>query len=866
VKVFFDLSGVEARPGRWAALLANTSGGAGAPTSRMVELSRVLGYVAKEFASARRFVALRRQSVAAAGATGRARYVLRPFASIRSPGPNNGRWMALVCEYVESSRALVVVDREAVEAGALGAGEKVFSGEIVYEQGKLAAAYCDGEAVAFLRGVPAAVSEAEAVGEPLTKWREYLDWRRKVAETKAGETYPYVDCDARDSKAVRFYLREPSGPDAADGVAAWAEKLRQRFREEELRVGADIKDTRAPQGIFRRIRLVDTEVPGRRAVAVEVDFSGGGAGGAGGREAPRLPVEGVLRVAMEGELAALDVQLDGLRRLREGRVANPKLTEWLFEIGKAAGITETAETDAGWKPALPLNPEQQGCVARAMALEDLLLLWGPPGTGKTTVIAEICAQYARAGRRVLVASQANLAVEQALGRLPASPQVRPAWVSSARRREGSAGDVGGYLRAWLGSAGRAVRAGIPFLTKRATGGKRVTGEAGSAAEAGSPPEAKWAGFLGEWAELCERAGPEDFSSEDEAFYLKHANVVGATCNETGKPDFVASPRFNSRFDLAIVDEVSKATPPELLLPMLLGRRTMLVGDHRQLPPLFRDEHFEAAVEAGDLPSEAVERFRDLVTASWFEHAFRDAPESVRCGLRRQYRMHPDIMAAVNLFYADQPLAAGDGEVELARDKAHGLRLRGGRAREWLGPEDHLAWIDTARDGAGRPAREERVGTSRRNLVEAEACAHVLAELAEQPEARGRSVAVISFYKAQIGLLRDRLRRENLPPEWFDPSRDVNTVDQFQGSERDIVIVSLVRTDARLSGEFVRDFRRINVAFSRARRLLIVLGSEATFGAASVLAPGAKAGEEETSNVYQKILTLACRSADDGGCA
>ena len=838
MKVFLDMAAVEARPGRWAALLMGAGGGtgAGAITSRSVELSRVLGYVAKEFSSARKFVARRRQPLTTAGATGRARYVLRPFASLRSPGPVDGRWLALVCEYAESSRALVVVDREAVEAGPLGAGEKIFSGEIVYEHGKLSAAYCDGEAVAFLRGVPAAESEAEAVGEPLTKWREYLDWRRKVAETKAGEIYAYVDCDARDARAVRFFMREPVGADAADSVAEWAEKLRQRFRDEELRVGVDIKDARAPQGMFKRIRVVDTEIPGRRAVVVEVDFSGGG-----GRELPRLPVEGMLRVAMEGELAALDVQLDGLRRLREGRVANPRLTEWLFEIGKAAAIEVVGAEGTEREFLRKLNPEQQGCVARAMALDDLLLLWGPPGTGKTTVIAEVCAQYAREGRRVLVASQANLAVEQALGRLPASAEVRPAWVSSARRREGSAGDVSGYLRAWLGSAGREVRAELEARR----------------------PQDKWARFLGEWAELCERVGPEDFSAEDEAFYLKHANVVGATCNETGKPDFVASPRFNSRFDLAIVDEVSKATPPELLLPMLLGRRTMLVGDHRQLPPLFRDEHFEAAVETGDLPREAVERFRDLVTASWFEHAFRDAPESVRCGLRRQYRMHPQIMAAVNLFYADQLLAAGDGEAALAREKAHGLRLRGGRVRVWLGPEDHLAWIDTARDGAGRPVRDERVGTSRRNHAEAEACAHVLAELAEQPEARGRSVAVISFYKAQIGLLRDRLRRENLPAEWFDPERDVNTVDQFQGSERDIVIVSLVRTDARLTGEFVRDFRRINVAFSRARRLLIVLGSEATFGAAGVRVPGAKTGEEDVRNVYREVLELACRSADDG---
>ncbi|MBC8011467.1 MAG: hypothetical protein H7067_15390, partial [Burkholderiales bacterium] len=293
MKVFLDLSAVEARPGRWAALLAsggaNGNAGAGAPTSRAVELSRVLGYLAKEFSSARKFAVRRRQPVAAAGGTGQARYVLRPFASIRSPGPNHGRWLAWVCEYAESSRALVVVDREAVEAGALGAGEKIFSGEVVYEQGKLAAAYCDGEAVAFLRGLPAAASEAEAVGEPLTKWREYLDWRRKVAETKAGETYPYIDCDARDAKAVRFYLREPSGLEAADGLAAWAEKLRQRLREEELRVGANIQDTRAPQGVFRRIRMIDTATPGRSAVAVEVDFSGGG-----GREAPRVPVAGVL--------------------------------------------------------------------------------------------------------------------------------------------------------------------------------------------------------------------------------------------------------------------------------------------------------------------------------------------------------------------------------------------------------------------------------------------------------------------------------------------------------------------------------------------------------------------------------------------
>jgi len=825
MKFYLDLAAIHGRPGRWAVLLPGAR--PGASVSRGVELSRVLGYLACEFFTVRKLIVLRRQ---VAGVTAKPRYVLRPLASTRIPSAQAGPWLALVCEYHESTRALVVVDRELVPLAPVGVSERVFSGEIACEATRLNPAYCDGEAVTFLRSVPAAATEVDTLGSPLARWREYLDWRRKIAETKAMETYAFTECDARNPRAVCFYLRDPGS----------AGKLRQRFLNEELRVGADPKDTRAPQGTFRRIRTVET-APGTVPLVVEVDFS------AGGREPPRLPGAGVLRVAMEGELAALDVQLDGLRRLTENRACNPRLTEWLFDLAKALPIPPTAPDAPGvnWRADGPLNPEQRACVDRALALDDLLLLWGPPGTGKTTVIAQICSQYARRGRRVLVASQANLAVEQALLRLPALPQVRPAWVSTARRREGSAGNVGSYLCDWFVTVGRAVHGDLVE------------------AKTASPTEARWSSFLGEWAERCERVTAADFSGDDELFYLRHANVVGATCNETGKPDFVASPGFSSRFDLVIVDEVSKATPPELLLPMLLGRRILLVGDHRQLPPLFRDEHFEEAVENHELPRDAVESFRDLVTASWFEHAFRAVPESVRCALRRQYRMHPNIMEAVNLFYADQPLAAGDGEAALAREKKHGLQLRRADGRAWLEPQHHLVWFDTARDAVGRPARDERIGTSRRNHLEAEACARIVAELAAQPEARRLSVAVISFYKAQIGLLRDRLRREELPADWFDPWRDVNTVDQFQGSERDVVIVSLVRTEARLSGEFVHDFRRINVAFSRARRLLIILASEQTFAEAKVAVPGVDGGTVEATTAYRSIYELASRN---GACA
>src|SRR5690606_18609922 len=111
MKLHLDLSMVEARPGRWAAWLGGGVGAGGA--SKAAELARVMGYLAREFSTVRRTVMWRRETKEPGG---RARYALRPFASIRTPGPLDGRWLALVCEYNEATRALVVVDREAVDS------------------------------------------------------------------------------------------------------------------------------------------------------------------------------------------------------------------------------------------------------------------------------------------------------------------------------------------------------------------------------------------------------------------------------------------------------------------------------------------------------------------------------------------------------------------------------------------------------------------------------------------------------------------------------------------------------------------------------------------------------------------------------
>jgi hypothetical protein len=780
---------------------------------------RVIGqYLATHYVQPRRFVCLRRTG------TKPGRYHFRPAESLKESAAGPRTWVGLICEYDESIRVLRAVKWETVRVMPLSPQERIFAGEAALVGFNFGVTYSDSAAVSFLRALP---EEAADLSTPLALWHDYLDWRKKLAKDKAALRYAYTEKEVLPSRtAVRFFLKNEEV----------AETLRQRFANEDVKVLGTEPSLRAPQGFFRNVRAETrrpwvgggaVETPGRgvaSALSVVLDFDGFAV------EELRLPDEGFLQLAMEGEIAALDVQIQGLARLGEGRALNPRLRTWLFDVAQALPIPPESKD---WQPERKLNPEQRTCVGRALVCEDLLLLWGPPGTGKTTVIAELCSQMARRKQRVLISSQANLAVTQALERLPKLSHVRPIFISSAKKREGVLAGPRGFMQGWLGAVAQSARA---------------AGETES--------EATWRTFLGDWAARLEAVGEDDFTPTFEQVYLKNANVVGATCNETGKTDFLNARTLNPAFDFVIVDEVSKATPPEMLLPMLQGKRVMLVGDHRQLPPMFRDVTFEEARENADVTPEAVEQFRELVTASLFEGYFRAAPPSVRYALQRQYRMHPQIMTVVNHFYADSPLLAGDGNVEFVREKQHGLQLRSLRGRPWLETGHPFVWIDTSRDALGRPVQEEAHGTSRKNAVEADVCAEIVAGLFRQNQGPALDVAVISFYKAQVSMLRERLSRERLDHHYdFDVMRDINTVDQFQGSERDVIIVSLVRTGPRLTGEFVRDFRRINVAFSRARKLLIVLASRETFAVAPVTAPTA-AGASEEQRVYAAIHELA----------
>jgi hypothetical protein len=782
-------------------------------------------------------------------------FVLRPHPNNLSDQFEKSR-LAFVCQ-IDESDSLKVIGAEARSGDPVEHLEQPCDAELVIPGNNAWATpvSTDAAGIAFIKQLPEVDADFDKAA---STWTHYLDWRQKLAERKANELYTFKasKVTARGKK-VELILEDPHVCEMikqrlnGETVRLYTEDAREELQDQEEREQDDDESRakRTPpkavfEGVFKWVYPEDSDQETTRGrgrynlrrkgsptgqpeilkLCVEAENDDENP-----YTASDIPEQGILKAAMEGELAAVDVQRNGLRRLAEFQSENPRLRWWLFDPKEADPcIAEPPEFVADGT----LNEEQLDAVKRALALQNLLLLWGPPGTGKTTVIAEIASQYCRLGCRVLISSQANLAVEQALERLPQLPHIRPARISTSKQNRDKL-KVHENMHWWLLACAK---------------------QAEKSAQTEDDPA--WQSLLNDWKDhVRNKLGLQDLDEPTIRYYRKNANVIGATCSETGKKDFYNSSEINPKFDLSIVDEVSKATPPELILPALLGKRTLLVGDHRQLPPVFRDTTFPEAVENGEITDIEFDNFREMVTTSYFKHLFESVDPSIRVALQQQYRMHPQIMDAVNQFYADQPLRSGGGDEDLARRKAHSFQLTNEADQQWLKPGAHLVWIDSTYDVRGQAVENQRAGTSRFNEAEADLCVDLLRNLIHQTD----DIGIISLYRAQILQIQSKLRDENAPElRKFLEAKGVNTVDQFQGSERDIIIVSLTRTDDHLSGEFIKDFRRINVAISRARKLLIVIGRQKTFDSGQVEVPAEVIGQSETRPAYMAIREIAER--------
>lgn len=155
---------------------------------------------------------------------------------------------------------------------------------------------------------------------------------------------------------------------------------------------------------------------------------------------------------------------------------------------------------------------------------------------------------------------------------------------------------------------------------------------------------KWKKLLDEWRNRISDESSNNYS-ELKKLYIENANVIGITCIQSGTKDF--NENYPS-FDVVIIDEASKSTPPDIILPMLKGRKIILVGDHKQLPP-FIDQNAYDEIEEDD------DQLKKLIKVSLFEELYEKSGTDMRTYAFQAYRMHKDIAALINQFYVNTTL-------------------------------------------------------------------------------------------------------------------------------------------------------------------------------------------------------------------
>jgi predicted DNA helicase len=257
-----------------------------------------------------------------------------------------------------------------------------------------------------------------------------------------------------------------------------------------------------------------------------------------------------------------------------------------------------------------------------------------------------------------------------------------------------------------------------------------------------------------------------------------------------------------KYRTVVIDEAGQALEPACWIPILKAEKLVMAGDHCQLPPTIKSE--EAA--AGGLAATLLEKCIAL------------HPEAVVM-LEEQYRMHTDIMGySSEIFYGQ-------------RLRAHGTVA----GRLLFDADTPLAFIDTA--GCG--FEEKTDSSSMTNAEEASFAVQHLTRFVERLSenyAPGNfpSIAVISPYRGQIELLQELVERSPALNNYGN-SISVNTIDSFQGQERDIVYISMTRSNQDNRIGFLSEIRRMNVAMTRARKKLVVIGDSATLGQSSFYA-------------------------------
>lgn len=435
-----------------------------------------------------------------------------------------------------------------------------------------------------------------------------------------------------------------------------------------------------------------------------------------------------------------------------------------------------------------LNPSQEKAADMVLHAKDVAVVHGPPGTGKTTTLVEAIYETLRREVQVLVCAQSNMAVD---------------WISEKLSERGvNILRIGNPTRV----TDRMLQDTYERRFERHPLYDQLWGIRRNIRQLYDSREGNRENRHQKIARLKERATELEYTINESLF--TDARVIA--CTLTGSAHHLLQGR---RFGTLFIDEAAQALEASCWIAIQKADRVVLAGDHRQLPPTIKSP---AALSGG-------------LDKTLMQTICENKPRCVSM-LNVQYRMCDEIMQFPNREFYDGQLHS-DPSV-----KYRGI-LDWDTAIEWIESEEPIESPENldrpeppeppespgellASDGLSRinPAEARQALQALRNYIERIGCDRILHERLD--------IGIISPYKGQVQLLRRMLRRDS----WWKPLRhliSVNTVDGFQGQERDIILISMVRNNEQGQVGFLSDLRRMNVAITRARMKLIIIGHSPT---------------------------------------
>ncbi|HEV7333302.1 MAG TPA: AAA domain-containing protein [Flavisolibacter sp.] len=459
-----------------------------------------------------------------------------------------------------------------------------------------------------------------------------------------------------------------------------------------------------------------------------------------------------------------------------------------------------------YSPVTRLNKSQKAAVEKILAANSLAIVHGPPGTGKTTTLVQaIKALLQQERQKILVVAPSNAAVDLLSERL-SDEGLNVVRVGNPARVNERQLALTLDSRVTVHNSAKEIKRLKKQAAEYRDLAQKYKRNFGAAEREQRKALFAEARNISREVEKTEQYIVEDILSKADVIT---ATLVGAN-HYTGR---------NLRYHTVVIDEAGQALEPACWIPILKARKLVMAGDHQQLSPTVKSD--AAAKE---------------LSITLMEKAVVLHPEAVVL-LEEQYRMH-EVIAGFSSqeFYG--------GKLKAAPSVAHGRLLEG---------DAPLQFIDTA--GCGY--EEVYEGTSISNPEEAhfllkQVHAYVEKLKTHYSKETFPSLAIISPYRHQVELLKEAVLSDALLQD-IGTSLSVNTIDSFQGQERDAVFISMTRSNADSTIGFLSDIRRMNVAMTRARKKLVVVGDSATLSQFSFYADFIQYAQERDG--YQSAWEL-----------